>query len=110
MNNYNQSEKEPLNDLDRWIQYKKGCAVDLVEAGYSVEWRPDGENWISAYVPGQKLDGIPEYRAWAKFYEEPSQYGIDDGKVSKLSIDRIVQPLEETSLRPSSLFHEIVLL
>ena len=93
-NNGDHTEGEPLGELEQWVRYKKECAVEFVLEEYSVEWPPNEENWITVYRPGRKVDGIPEYRAWAKFFMEPSQYGVGCGRVSKLCIRRITPPLD----------------
>lgn len=72
--------------LEAWKAYKRTKAHAFVERGYSVSWYPDGHGWMSVYLPERHHAGTPEIRAEAKFYSEPSQFGIEGGKISKLSI------------------------
>lgn len=73
-------------ELEAWKRYKKTKAIAFVERGYSVEWYPDGENWMGIYMPERHYARAAETRAEVKFYGHPSSYGIDGGMVSKLSI------------------------
>lgn len=73
-------------NLDDWAAYKKQKAHAFVERGYSVEWSPDVYAWMSVYLPERHERNRPQVLAEAKFFMEPSHYGIDGGKISKLSI------------------------
>ena len=73
-------------ELEQWKQHKKAKALKFVEEGYSVEWFPDGTNWMEVYTPERNHVKQPEIRASVKFFEEPSQSGIDNGRISKLHI------------------------
>lgn len=75
-------------ELARWIEHKQRMAVRFVERGYSVEWFPDGDNWMEIYMPERRDAHRPEIRASVKFYAEPSKHGIDQGRISKLTIQR----------------------
>lgn len=75
-------------ELDAWKHYKLEKAVAFVRLGYSVEWYPDADGWFNIYHPQRDHARTPEHRAAAKFFSEASRYGIDGGKVSKLSIVR----------------------
>lgn len=90
-----QGGEDSRGELERWIEYKTEKAVEFVRGGYSVEWLPDGSNWICVYKPGCEVDETPEFRAHAKFYMEPSKYGIDNGRISKLCIQQIRRSLPE---------------
>lgn len=73
-------------ELADWTRYKKQKALRFVELGYSVAWYPDGDNWMDVYTPERMHAHEPEIRASVKFFSDPSQYGIDRGKISKLTI------------------------
>ncbi len=73
-------------ELEAWKRYKKTKALAFVERGYSVSWFPDGNNWMSVYLPERQHARAPEILAEVKFYGHPSKHGIDGGMVSKLSI------------------------
>jgi len=74
---------DPWN-LDDWVAYKKRKAHAFVERGYSVEWYPDAGGWMDFYLPQRK--NRYELRASVKFFQQPSKYGIDGGRISKLSV------------------------
>ncbi len=74
------------DELETWKKYKKTKALAFVERGYSVSWFPDGDNWMSVYLPERHHARAPEILAEVKFYGHPSKHGIDGGMVSKLSI------------------------
>ncbi|HYF13792.1 MAG TPA: hypothetical protein VD971_01825 [Phycisphaerales bacterium] len=44
--------------------------------------------WVSVYLPQRNNPVVPELRAQVEFYGTPSAFGIEDGKVSKLFIER----------------------
>ena len=73
-------------ELEQWKQYKKQKALKFVEEGYSVEWYPDGNGWMDVYTPERGHACQPEIRASVKFFAEPSQFGMNKGRISKLSI------------------------
>lgn len=73
-------------NLDDWVAYKKRKAHAFVDRGYSVEWSPDMDAWMGVYLPERHERRRPEVRADVKFYAEPSGYGIDNGRIAKLSI------------------------
>ena len=91
----NQGGEESGGELEQWIRYKRERAVRFVQADYSVEWLPDRDHWLQVFAPGCPVEKIPEYRAWAKFYIEPFEYGIDNGRISKLYIQEINYGLEK---------------
>jgi len=67
-------------DLSAWKAYKRAKAKRFVELNYSVEWYPDGTNWMEVYIPKRHHAKQPELRAEVKFYREASRYGIDGGR------------------------------
>lgn len=73
-------------ELADWTRYKKQKALRFVELGYSVAWYPDGDNWMDVYTPERLHAHEPEIRASVKFFSAPSKYGVDGGRVSKLTI------------------------
>lgn len=73
-------------NLDDWVAYKKRKAHAFVDRGYSVEWSPDMYAWMAFYLPERPERRRPEIRADVKFYTDPSDYGIDGGRIPKLSI------------------------
>ena len=73
-------------ELEQWKVYKKQKALAFVELGYSVAWYPDGDNWMGVYTPERRHARTPELKATAKFFRETSRYGIDSGRISKLTI------------------------
>jgi hypothetical protein len=75
-------------ELDAWKKYKQLKAVAFVERGYSVEWYPDADNWMRVYVSERQSKREPEITADVKFFGKPSGFGIDQGMVSKLCIQR----------------------
>ena len=79
-------ESEDHWNLDDWVAYKKKKAHAFIDRGYSVEWYPDAYAWMSVYLPERFESRRPQVLAAAKFYMEPSGFGIDGGKISKLSI------------------------
>ncbi len=76
-------------ELEAWKRYKQRKAVAFVERGYSVDWYPDGANWMKVYLPERDHAGTPETRAAVKFYGLASESGIDGGMVSKLTIQEV---------------------
>ncbi len=92
------SEREPDGEgatggwtpeqLSAWLDYKQRKAVAFVERGYSVSWSRDPDNWMDVFVPERHHAQAPEVRASIKFFGSPSEYGIDGGMVSKLTIQR----------------------
>lgn len=88
-------------NLDDWVAYKKRKAHAFVERGYSVAWSPDMDAWMAVYLPERFERRRPEVRADVKCYLEPSEYGIDGGKISKLSIvSSQTDPIAEAMRRP----------
>lgn len=88
-NGHGESEwswKRTPSELERWIEYKRTKAHGFVDRGYSVEWTTDGNNWMGVYIPQRHDRKEPELRATAKIFEEPSEFGINGGRVSKLTI------------------------
>ena len=73
-------------ELEAWKAHKKAMAIRFVERGYSVAWTNDGDGYLEIYVPERQFAGFPELRASVKFFGKPSQYGIDQGRVSKLTM------------------------
>lgn len=73
-------------ELSAWKTFKRGKARRFVDLNYSVAWYPDGTNWMDVYIPERHHAKQPELRAVVKFYREPSKYGIDGGRISKLTI------------------------
>ncbi len=74
------------DELEAWKQYKREKALKFIQRGYSVEWSPDGHGVMAVYLPERHYAEKPEVRADIKFFSEPSKFGIQGGKVSKLSI------------------------
>jgi len=73
------------NEIKSWINYKRERAIEFINKGYSVSWVPDPTNYMSIFT-SPKL-GKSEYIIGdAVFFPQPSQYGIDEGAVSKLTI------------------------
>lgn len=98
------------SELERWIAYKRARAHAFVDRNYSVEWTADGGNWFGVFIPERFDRHEPELRAMAKIYSEPSQFGIDGGRVSKLTIqtrheDLIQRALGKPSLSVITLFN-----
>lgn len=88
-------------DMSAWKAYKRAKAVRFVELNYSVAWYPDGSNWMDVFVPERPYAHRPEVRADVKFFREPSQHGIDGGRISKLTIaTRTVDPLAQVLGKP----------
>ena len=79
--------------LERWVGYKRTKAVAFVEAGYSVEWLPDADNWMHVYRPErQHADPIePGIHASVKchLFGDKAPYGTQYGKIDILEIARI---------------------
>lgn len=93
-------------NLDDWSAYKKQKAHAFVDRGYSVEWSPDADAWMDVYLPERRERRRPEVRATAKFFTEPSSYGIDGGRISKLSItSRRTDPIAQVMGRPYETVH-----
>ena len=74
------------NELSAWKAYKRERAKRFVELNCSVAWYPDGSNWMDVFIPERHHMNQPELRAAVKFFREPSRYGIEDGRISKLTI------------------------
>lgn len=72
--------------LEAWKEYKRQKAMKFVQRGYSVEWTPDGYGFMAVYLPERHYAKKPEIRATVRFFDQPSKYGIDRGKISKLTI------------------------
>lgn len=90
--------------LARWKHYKRRTALALVARGYSVEWYPDGTNRIDVYVPERLNAGTPEVRARVQFYMEPSRFGINGGRISRLRILELNSSAIERSTRAETVF------
>ena len=75
-------------ELAAWKAYKQRKAVAFIELGYSVEWSRTGDPFMDVYVAERPFANRPEVRASIQFYGRPSQFGIDGGMVSKLTIQR----------------------
>ncbi len=85
-------------ELDAWKKYKQRKALAFVERGYSVSWYPDGDNWMTIYLPERLHARAPELSAEVKVYGRPSEHGIYGGMVSKLAIlERRTDPLKQVS-------------
>jgi hypothetical protein len=80
-------------ELQAWKKYKKAKVLALVERGYSVEWYPDADGHIEVFIPERPQVSAPEYRAGAKFFSAPSEYGLNGGKISKLFVTRTTSNL-----------------
>ncbi len=88
-------------ELEDWKKYKQEKATAFVSLGYSVSWYPDGDNWMEVYHPQRHQANEPELRASIKFFRDPSRFGIDGGRVSKLTIvTRDVDILQKVMGRP----------
>jgi len=74
------------DSLEAWKLYKRTKAHAFVERGYSVSWSPDGDGWMSIFLPRRPYAGTPEIRAEVKFHADPSSFGIREGRISKLAI------------------------
>ena len=72
--------------LEAWKTYKHKKAIRFVERGYSVAWFPDADNWMDIFLPERRHSHEPELRAAVSFFSEPSQFGINGGRISKLDI------------------------
>lgn len=84
--------------LEAWKAYKKVKAIAFVERGYSVEWYPDGHNAMTISVPERWYAGAPETAASVYFFRDPSKFGINGGKISKLFIREVRPTLSEKLL------------
>jgi len=82
-----ESSEEQQNRL-KWKEYCLDRAQEFVEEGYLVEM-PDEKTprWMHIYTPQEKVIDKERASAGAKFYYKPSRYGINEGRVSKLTID-----------------------
>jgi hypothetical protein len=80
-------------ELSAWKAYKRAKAKRFVELNYSVAWYPDGTNWMDIYIPERHHAKQPELRAEVKFFSEPSKYGINGGRISKLTIQTRTEDL-----------------
>lgn len=50
-------------ELRAWIEHKRERALRLVEQGYSVEWKPKNDHWMTVYLPQRDQEQLPELRA-----------------------------------------------
>lgn len=73
-----------------WIAYKHIKAAMLQQQGYEVRGGAARDHWLNVGAAGATPDHF--YHANVQFYQEPSRYGIDDGKVSRLWIARYEVP------------------
>ena len=88
-------------DDSSWATYKQEKAITFVKHGYSVTWYPDEDNWMDIYTPERTPLHRPEIRASVKFFPEPSKYGINEGRISKLAIQiRQVDLMAQVAGRP----------
>ncbi|MCI0441073.1 MAG: hypothetical protein L0177_18370, partial [Chloroflexi bacterium] len=60
--------------------------IAFVRRGYSVEWIPDDSSWMNVFVPSRVLPSRRDLVAFTQFYRDPSKFGINGGRVSKLLI------------------------
>lgn len=89
-------------DPRAWAEYKRRKAIAFVTRGYSVEWVPDADNWMGIYTPQRSDPDRPEVRADVKFFRDPSEYGINQGRISKLSIHaRTTDLMQQIMGRPA---------
>lgn len=64
----------------------------LRELGYRVEWRLAGATWFRVVSPHRDIPYRPLVWADAKVYPEPSEYGIEHGRIAKLVIATLYRP------------------
>lgn len=75
-----------MTDEHSWIEYRLKKAQALRAHGYFVELPARQQYWMNITQIGQRLMLVPILQASAKIYPEASEFGIDNGRISKLSI------------------------
>jgi len=71
--------------LKQWKDKKKEYATELVKLGYGVLWSYSGEPWITVRL--QDIDDEHTLiQIQCKCFLNPSTFGINDGRISKMDI------------------------
>jgi hypothetical protein len=71
-----------------WVAYKKRQAERIRDHGYAARWSSHDGEWLEIAYREPALPGQSVLHASVKFFMEPSEYGIDGGRVSKLMVRR----------------------
>lgn len=99
------SDEETIEDQRNRLNWKEYCldkGQEFLEAGYLVEMPDESSpHWMHVDTPHGKGPDNLGASASAKFYYKPSKYGINEGKVSKLTID-VWPEDEEEGEQPSA--------
>lgn len=88
-----------------WDEYMEWKSFMLRELGYQVEWRMAGAAWFRVVSPHRDIPYRPLVWAEAKVYPEPSEYGIEHGRISKLTIATLYRPCGDCCGVEERLFH-----
>lgn len=87
------SEKTPTGEIsnESWAAYKLKKGRGLSARGYRVYATSTSDHWMRVVIPQGRI--YCPRRVWAdvKFFSEPSEYGIDGGRISKLTIETIME-------------------
>lgn len=85
-------------ELQEFIEYQRQKAKSFIDEGYSVEWTPDARGFMDVYLPQTDMEKGPEIRANVKFSTTESGMGLDNGRITKLSIQLIRTDVIEMAL------------
>lgn len=71
-----------------WTAYMKRQAERIRDHGYAARWNSRDGEWLEIAYREPAMPGQSVLHASVKFFMEPSEYGIEGGRVSKLMVRR----------------------
>ncbi|MGH7133354.1 MAG: DUF7678 domain-containing protein [Phycisphaerales bacterium] len=79
------------NEPTPWNMYKQDRVNAIEERGYTVRDNDPRDNWVQVgrFGPEQANSYLS---ASVQFFQEPSHYGINDGRISRMDIRRYHRP------------------
>lgn len=80
-----------MTEADPWPAYRGRCVARLVEAGFTVEPAGRRQHWIDLAVFGSPR-AESYLAAGALVFQDPSEFGLERGRISKLWIARHHRP------------------
>lgn len=80
-----------MTEADPWPAYRSRCVERLVGAGFSVEPAGRRSHWIEVATFGSPRSES-YLAAGALAFQDPSEFGLERGRISKLWITRYFRP------------------
>lgn len=82
------TDQQNENDSECWAAYRHRKVMRLLDRGYTVDpWTSCG-HWLQVVAFSDDYTR-PRFIATVKFFYQPSSFGIDGGRISKLGIQTI---------------------